>query len=79
VLPVASAWFVAIAVLTTAFSRSVCFAESFDITHGRMLLGHTRGGPELLAGCCEELLAISAPCTHYGGRSPRGCCSDDRS
>jgi apoptosis-inducing factor 3 len=32
-----------------------------------MLLGHTGGEPVLLAGGGEELLAVGAACTHYGG------------
>jgi hypothetical protein len=44
-----------------------------------MLLGHTRGGSVLLASCCEELLAISAACIHYGGPLTEVLLIDERS
>src|SRR5579863_4851902 len=38
-----------------------------DVADGAMLLGHAHGEPALLVRCGDELFAIGATCTHYGG------------
>jgi NADPH-dependent 2,4-dienoyl-CoA reductase/sulfur reductase-like enzyme/nitrite reductase/ring-hydroxylating ferredoxin subunit len=39
---------------------------------GRMLLGHVQGQPVLLVRVAEDLFAVDAVCTHYGGPLAEG-------
>ena len=47
-----------------------------DIANGTMLLGHAFGEPVLVARRGEELFAIGATCTHYGGPLAKGLMVD---
>src|SRR6478735_9251371 len=47
-----------------------------DIADGTMLLGHAFGEPVLVARRGEELFAIGATCTHYGGPLAKGLMVD---
>ena len=56
------------------------FATGLDLAQladGEMLLGHV--GPEavLLARCGEEIFAVGASCTHYGGPLDKGLLVED--
>src|SRR5574337_1491135 len=44
----------------------------FDVPDGGMLLGHAHGEPVLLVRQGEEIFAIGAKCTHYGGPLAEG-------
>ena len=48
-----------------------------DIADGAMLLGHAGGEPVLVARRGDEMFAISAVCTHYGGPLAEGLLVDD--
>jgi apoptosis-inducing factor 3 len=48
-----------------------------DIPDGRMILGHVGEDPVLLARRGEELFAIGATCSHYGGPLAEGLMVDD--
>jgi len=48
-----------------------------DITDGDMLLGHANGEAVLLARRGDELFAIGATCTHYGGPLAEGLMVED--
>src|SRR4029453_8127934 len=50
--------------------------ETEDVRDGEMLLGHAFGEPVLVARRGEELLAIGATCTHYGGPLANGVMVD---
>src|SRR5437763_14399410 len=43
-----------------------------DVADGKMLLGHAVGEAVLVARRGDELFAIGAPCTHYGGPLAKG-------
>src|SRR5512146_437167 len=45
-------------------TQGIAFASLAD---GGMLLGHAQGEPVLLARRGDEVFAIGAVCTHYGG------------
>jgi apoptosis-inducing factor 3 len=47
-----------------------------DIADGTMLLGHAYGEPVLVARRGDELFAIGATCTHYGGPLAEGLMVD---
>jgi NADPH-dependent 2,4-dienoyl-CoA reductase/sulfur reductase-like enzyme/nitrite reductase/ring-hydroxylating ferredoxin subunit len=47
-----------------------------DIADGTMLLGHAFGEPILVARRGDELFAIGATCTHYGGPLAKGLMVD---
>src|SRR5215475_10187391 len=47
-----------------------------DIADGTMLLGHAFGEPVLVARRRNELFAIGATCTHYGGPLAKGLMVD---
>src|SRR2546423_3220671 len=47
-----------------------------DVTDGKMLLGHAFGEAVLVARRGEELFAIGATCTHYGGPLAKGLMMD---
>jgi NADPH-dependent 2,4-dienoyl-CoA reductase/sulfur reductase-like enzyme/nitrite reductase/ring-hydroxylating ferredoxin subunit len=47
-----------------------------DIADGTMLLGHAFGEPVLVARRGDELFAIAATCTHYGGPLAKGLMVD---
>jgi NADPH-dependent 2,4-dienoyl-CoA reductase/sulfur reductase-like enzyme/nitrite reductase/ring-hydroxylating ferredoxin subunit len=47
-----------------------------DIADGTMLLGHAFGEPVLVARRGDELFAIGATCTHYGGPLAKGLMVD---
>jgi NADPH-dependent 2,4-dienoyl-CoA reductase/sulfur reductase-like enzyme/nitrite reductase/ring-hydroxylating ferredoxin subunit len=47
-----------------------------EIVDGAMLLGHAFGEPVLVARRGEELFAIGATCTHYGGPLAKGLMVD---
>ena len=47
-----------------------------DIADGTMLLGHAFAEPVLVARRGEELFAIGATCTHYGGPLAKGLLVD---
>src|SRR5882762_10546638 len=47
-----------------------------DLADGEMLLGHAFGEPVLVARRGEELFAIGATCTHYGGPLAKGLMVD---
>ena len=47
------------------------------IADGAMLLGHAHGEPVLLVRRGDELFAIGAACTHYGGPLADGLLVDD--
>lgn len=48
-----------------------------EITDGAMLQGHAHGEPVLLVRRADELFAIGAVCTHYGGPLADGLLVDD--
>jgi len=50
--------------------------ETEDVRDGEMLLGHAFGEPVLVARRGEELFAIGATCTHYGGPLAKGLIVD---
>src|SRR6478752_5858041 len=50
--------------------------ETGDVRDGEMLLGHAFGEPVLVARRGEELFAIGATCTHYGGPLAKGLMVD---
>ena len=50
--------------------------EIEKVTDGEMLLGHAFGEPVLLARRSDELFAIGATCTHYGGPLAKGLMVD---
>ena len=47
-----------------------------DVAEGKMLLGNAFGEPVLVARRGEELFAIGATCTHYGGPLAKGLMVD---
>src|ERR1051325_9449585 len=50
--------------------------ETENLSDGEMLLGHAFGEPVLVARRGEELFAIGATCTHYGGPLAKGLLVD---
>src|SRR5438552_1173801 len=50
--------------------------EVDKVADGEMLLGHAFGEAILVARCGEELVAIGAICTHYGGPLSKGLMVD---
>src|SRR5712675_2033924 len=50
--------------------------ETGNVRDGEMLLGHAFGEPVLVARRGEELFAIGATCTHYGGPLAKGLMVD---
>ena len=50
--------------------------ETQKITDGEMLLGHAFGEPVLIARRGDDLFAIGATCTHYGGPLAKGLMVD---
>jgi apoptosis-inducing factor 3 len=55
------------------------FEEGYEterVREGEMLLGHAFGEPVLVARRGEELFAIGATCTHYGGPLAKGLMVD---
>src|SRR5207244_8369433 len=50
--------------------------EIDKVADGEMLLGHAFGEAILVARCGEELVAIGAICTHYGGPLSKGLMVD---
>src|SRR5262244_249952 len=50
--------------------------EIEKVADGGMLLGHAFGEPVLVARRGEELFAIGATCTHYGGPLAKGLMVD---
>src|ERR1051325_814318 len=50
--------------------------ETENLSDGEMLLGHAFGEPVLVARRGEELFAIGATCTHYGGPLAKGLMVD---
>ena len=50
--------------------------ETEKVRDGEMLLGHAFGEPVLVARRGEELFAIGATCTHYGGPLAKGLMVD---
>ena len=50
--------------------------ETKNLRDGEMLLGHAFGEPVLVARRGEELFAIGATCTHYGGPLAKGLMVD---
>jgi NADPH-dependent 2,4-dienoyl-CoA reductase/sulfur reductase-like enzyme/nitrite reductase/ring-hydroxylating ferredoxin subunit len=50
--------------------------ETGNVRDGGMLLGHAFGEPVLVARRGEELFAIGATCTHYGGPLAKGLMVD---
>ena len=56
------------------FAQGVALSSLAD---GAMLLGHAHGEPVLLARRGDELFAIGAVCTHYGGPLAEGLLVDD--
>jgi NADPH-dependent 2,4-dienoyl-CoA reductase/sulfur reductase-like enzyme/nitrite reductase/ring-hydroxylating ferredoxin subunit len=50
--------------------------ETEKVRDGEMLLGHAFGEPVLVARRGEELFAIAATCTHYGGPLAKGLMVD---
>src|SRR4030095_16834556 len=47
-----------------------------NVREGEMLLGHAFGEPVLVAKRGDELFAIAATCTHYGGPLAKGLMVD---
>src|SRR5262249_20625754 len=47
-----------------------------DVRDGEMLLGHAFGEPVLVARRGDDLFAIGATCTHYGGPLAQGLICD---
>src|SRR2546423_7237723 len=50
--------------------------ESENVREGEMFLGHAFGEQVLVARCGDELFAIGATCTHYGGPLAKGLLMD---
>src|SRR5215208_261906 len=50
--------------------------ETENVREGEMLLGHAFGEPVLVARRDDELFAIGATCTHYGGPLAKGLMVD---
>src|SRR6478672_3126545 len=50
--------------------------EIENVREGEMLLGHAFGEPVLIARRGDELFAIGATCTHYGGPLAKGLMVD---
>ena len=50
--------------------------ETKNVRDGEMLLGHAFGEPVLVARRGEQLFAIGATCTHYGGPLAKGLMVD---
>ena len=50
--------------------------ETGKVADGEMLLGHAFGEPVLVARRGDELFAIGATCTHYGGLLSKGLMVD---
>ena len=50
--------------------------DSSVVAEGKVLLGHAFGEAVLVARCGEELFAIGATCTHYGGALAKGLMVD---
>jgi apoptosis-inducing factor 3 len=50
--------------------------EIYKLTDGEMLLGHAFGETILAARCGQEMFAIGATCTHYGGPLAKGLMVD---
>jgi NADPH-dependent 2,4-dienoyl-CoA reductase/sulfur reductase-like enzyme/nitrite reductase/ring-hydroxylating ferredoxin subunit len=50
--------------------------ETENVREGEMLLGHAFGEPVLVARHGDELFAIGATCTHYGGPLAKGLMVD---
>jgi apoptosis-inducing factor 3 len=50
--------------------------EAGNLRDGEILLGHAFGEPVLVARRGEELFAIGATCTHYGGPLTKGLMVD---
>lgn len=50
--------------------------ETGKVADGEMLLGHASGEPVLVARRGDELFAIGATCTHYGGPLAKGLMVD---
>src|SRR5882672_3642765 len=50
--------------------------ETGNVRDGEILLGHAFGEPVLVARRGEELFAIGATCTHYGGPLAKGLMVD---
>src|SRR3954452_2571806 len=48
-----------------------------DLADGAMLLGHAEGDAVLLARRGDEIFAIGATCTHYGGPLAEGLLVED--
>jgi NADPH-dependent 2,4-dienoyl-CoA reductase/sulfur reductase-like enzyme/nitrite reductase/ring-hydroxylating ferredoxin subunit len=48
-----------------------------QLADGALLLGHVGGDPVLLARRGEEVFAVAATCTHYGGPLAKGLLVDD--
>ncbi|AMS45165.1 FAD-dependent oxidoreductase [Aminobacter aminovorans] len=48
-----------------------------DLPDGGRLLGHRDGEPVLLVRCGEEIFAVAAACSHYGGPLAEGLIVDD--
>src|SRR3954471_24210310 len=48
-----------------------------DLADGAMLLGHAEGDAVLLARSGDEIFAIGATCTHYGGPLAEGLLVED--
>lgn len=48
-----------------------------DIADGEMVLGHTQGESVILVRRGNELFAVGASCTHYGGPLAKGLIVDD--
>jgi len=50
--------------------------EAENVRDGEMLLGHAFGEPVLVARRGDDLFAIAATCTHYGGPLAKGLMAD---
>ena len=50
--------------------------ETENVREGEMLLGHAFGEPILVARRGDDLFAIGATCTHYGGPLAKGLMVD---
>jgi apoptosis-inducing factor 3 len=51
--------------------------RSADLAEGSMQVGHVDGEPVLVARYRDQVFAIGAKCTHYGGPLGEGICVDD--
>ena len=51
--------------------------DAADLADGTMLLGHAEGDAVLLARRGDEIFAIGATCTHYGGPLAEGLLVED--